>query len=78
MITKEVPTARFMRRPRNSVRAGVMRKPPPTPSSPVRNPTSTPTPTALGAQSGRPRLGPARQVPLFRAVRGASVPGVPP
>lgn len=43
MITSDVPTASFMGIPARITRAGIIRKPPPAPTSPVKIPTRAPS-----------------------------------
>ena len=76
MMTREVPMVGPMGRPRISVRAGTMRNPPPTPSSPVRKPTTAPVARALGRQLRQlvPPSGRAQGPPAARVVRNIRTP----
>jgi len=56
MTSREVPTARFMGTRASSTSAGTIRKPPPTPTSPVSAPTARPS----RATSARPPAEAAR------------------
>lgn len=49
IITKEVPMATFMGIFRKLTNAGIIIKPPPAPTNPVKNPTTEPSPTAKKA-----------------------------
>ncbi len=43
IIKSDVPAAVFMGRPVNNTSAGIIKKPPPAPTNPVRNPMSMPS-----------------------------------
>ncbi len=69
MMTSDVPTAWAMDKPRKIVSAGTMRKPPPTPSSPVRNPIPKPTAKDLVRQPRVKDFPPVSQPPAVSLVR---------
>ncbi len=43
IIINEVPTAFFMGKPANKTKAGMIKKPPPAPTNPVKAPTNKPS-----------------------------------
>jgi len=78
MMTNEVPIVTSIGRPRTNVSAGTMRNPPPTPSSPVRNPTTAPVASALGRQLRQltPPPGRAQGPPADRVGRNILTPAM--
>ena len=76
MISSEVPTAMGISTPSISTSAGMMRKPPPTPNSPVRKPTTNPAGMDRGAQRRQliPSLPTLQAVPVSPLSRSIRIP----
>ena len=68
MTTKEVPTATLISIPSSRTNAGMIKKPPPTPNSPVR----TPTPNPVGMDRGAHRRQLIPELLVLQAVPGLS------